>query len=152
MREPVKEQVKVLKEHSKELKEKQTALKSPIKEAKEENKQSEEMPKEPLVAEGAFWEKVQSFLKANSIVLQESAVIKKKTEFDVVLELSSPVGVLSYYCKVKSKKKIADTDLSAAFVQGQLRKLPVIFLTDGELAKSAKNFLVRVKGITVKQV
>src|SRR3989338_4483844 len=36
VREPVKEQVKVLKEHSKELKEKQTALKSPIKEAKEE--------------------------------------------------------------------------------------------------------------------
>jgi hypothetical protein len=109
-----------------------------------------EKPK--LGAECEFWDKVQVFLKASNITLHESSVVKKKTEFDVLLALPSPVGQLQYYCKVRSKKKILDTDLSAAFVQGQMRKLPVLFITDGELTKSAKDFLVQVKGITVKQV
>ncbi|HLC33179.1 MAG TPA: hypothetical protein VJJ82_05100 [Candidatus Nanoarchaeia archaeon] len=159
VKEAVQEQnTTVIKEkESAAAKEKQTALKSVLKEekkeliktAKEENTGDKT---NSLIADGAFWDKVQSFFKTNNIAVQESLVVKKKTEFDVMLDLPSPLGTLTYYCKVRSKKKIADTDLSAAFVQGQLRKLPILFITDGELSKSAKDFLVQVKGITIKQV
>jgi len=101
---------------------------------------------------GDFWTRTQSFFSQNNITLHEQTVVKKKTEFDLLIEINSPVGKLTYYCKARSKKKITDADISAAYVQGQIKKLPVILLTDGELTKQAKNILSQLKGITVKQV
>lgn len=108
--------------------------------------------KKELKADGDFWEKVNKFLAENKITLIQHSVVKKKTEFDLLVELPSPVGSLQYYCKARSKKKVAEGDISSAYVQGQLKKLPVIFLTDGELSKQAKDVLSQLKGITVKQM
>ena len=108
--------------------------------------------KKELKPDGDFWEKVNRFLAENKITLLQHSVVKKKTEFDLLVELPSPVGSLQYYCKARSKKKVADGDISSAYVQGQLRKLPVIFLTDGELSKQAKDVISQLKGITVKQM
>lgn len=108
--------------------------------------------KKELKADGDFWEKVNKFLAENKITLIQHSVVKKKTEFDLLVELPSPVGSLQYYCKARSKKKVAEGDISSAYVQGQLKKLPVIFLTDGELSKQAKDVLSQLKGITVKQI
>ena len=100
---------------------------------------------------GNFWDKIHGFFTQNNITLHEKTAVKK-TDFDLILELPSPVGTLTYYCKARSKKKITDADISAAYVQGQIKKLPVIFLTDGELNKQAITVLSQLKGITVKKV
>src|SRR5574342_468545 len=97
---------------------------------------------------GDFWDKLHGFFVQNGITLHEKTVVKKKTDFDLIVELPSPVGTLSYYCKARSKKKITDADISAAYVQGQIKKLPVIFITDGELTKQAHTVLAQLKGIT----
>ena len=51
------------------------------------------------------------------------------------------MGSLSYFCKAKSKKKINDGDLSSFFIQAQMKKMPGLFLTVGELTKKAKDLL-----------
>jgi len=51
------------------------------------------------------------------------------------------VGDLSFFCKAKIKKAVNDADLSAAVIQGQLKKLPTLFLTTGELTKKAKGLM-----------
>jgi hypothetical protein len=119
-----------------------------------EHKPVQETLVEKKLAEptGDFWERLHGFFTQNSIKLQEKNVVKKKTDFDLIVEIPSPVGTLSYYCKARSKKRITDADISAAYVQGQIKKLPVIFLTDGELTKQAHAVLGQLKGITVKQV
>ena len=67
--------------------------------------------------------------------------------------MPSAVGSLIYYCKARSKKRISDSDLSSAFVQGQLKKLPVLFLTKGELTKKAKEMLSKeFKSIKIKKI
>ncbi len=109
-------------------------------------------PKTKTEPAGDFWDKLHGFFVQNNITLHEKTVVKKKTDFDLMVELPSPVGTLSYYCKARSKKKITDADISAAYVQGQIKKLPVIFLTDGELTKQASAVLAQLKGITVKKV
>jgi hypothetical protein len=109
-------------------------------------------PKAPSDPTGDFWDKLHGFFVQNNITLHEKTVVKKKTDFDLLVELPSPVGTLSYYCKARSKRKITDADISAAYVQGQIKKLPVIFITDGELTKQAHTVLAQLKGITVKQV
>ncbi|VVB81211.1 Uncharacterised protein [uncultured archaeon] len=109
-------------------------------------------PVKPKPAAGDFWEQTQTFLTKNSITLTEQTTIKKKIEFDLIIELPSPVGKLSYYCKARNKKKITEGDISAAYVQGQIKKLPVIYLTNGELTKQAKEILTQLKGITIAKV
>jgi hypothetical protein len=109
-------------------------------------------PKPAAEPTGDFWDKLHNFFAQNSISLTEKAIIKKKTDFDLILEVPSPVGKLTYYCKARSKKKLTDADISAAYVQGQIKKLPVILLTDGELTKQAHAILTQLKGITVKKV
>ena len=109
------------------------------------------VPKE-VIPTGDFWTRVHAFFTTNNIAVSEQSIVKKKTEFDLIIQLPSPVGTLSYYCKARSKKKITDADISAAYVQGQIRKLPVIFLADGELTKQAKTILSQLKGLTFTKV
>lgn len=109
-------------------------------------------PKPETLPAGEFWDKINNFLTTNNIKLLEQTTIKKKTEYDLLIEIPSPVGTLTYYCKARSKKKISDADISAAYVTGQIKKLPVIYITDGELNKQAKTILTQIKGITIKSI
>jgi hypothetical protein len=86
---------------------------------------------------GEFFEEASSFFEKNKIKIIETTIIKRKTEIDFIIEMPSPVGNLKYYCKAKSKKKISDGDLSSAFVIGQSKRLPVLFLSKGDLVKRA---------------
>jgi hypothetical protein len=99
-----------------------------------------------------FSEKVSAyFLKNDIVVLAKEAI--RKNDLDFTVQLPSAVGVLTYYCKAKDKKKINDGDLAAAYVKGENRKLPILFLTTGELTKKAKEMLKKeFKNTTVKQI
>jgi len=108
--------------------------------------------KKQSIADGVFWDRLSVFLAQSNIKIKESVVVKKKVEFDLLLELPSPVGPLEYYCKARSKKRVSDGDISTAYVQGQMRKLPVLILTDGELSKGAQEVLDQLKGIAVRRV
>ena len=112
----------------------------------------ETLAPKPAEPSGDFWEKLHTFFTQNNITLIDKTTIKKKTDFDLIMEVPSPVGKLTYYCKARSKKKLTDSDISAAYVQGQIKKLPVILLTDGELTKQAHAILSQLKGITIKKV
>jgi hypothetical protein len=105
-----------------------------------------------LVSDDPFLQKLMAFFASNSITVLEQVALKKKNEYDFVLSLASPVGQLHYYCKAKNKAKIGEADLSHAYVQGQLKKLPILFLSPGTLTKPASEHLKELKGLTVKQV
>lgn len=113
------------------------------------------MPKEtssPSLTDDPFLTQLLSFFGTNSITVLEQVVLKKKSEYDFLVQLSSPVGQLNYYCKAKNKTKVSEADLSHAFVQGQLRKLPILFLSPGQLTRPAQELIKELKGLTVKQV
>ena len=99
-----------------------------------------------------FLTRVRSFFDKHNISIHELTTIKKKTEFDITIEIPSPLGGLVYFCKAKNSKRISNSDLSSAYVQGQLKKLPVVFLSPGELAKPAKIFMKDLKGLTVSRL
>lgn len=115
-------------------------------------KQQEKFSKPAKVSKTVFFSKVSSFFESNKIKIIESNELKKSAEYDFVIELPSPVGNLTYYCKARSKKKITDADISNVFVQGQLKKLPVLLLTEGELNKQAKELLLQLKGVSFQKI
>ncbi|MBN1157511.1 hypothetical protein JXA85_07865 [Candidatus Woesearchaeota archaeon] len=100
-----------------------------------------------------FLKKLRDFFDTSRIDVIEQSVVKEKTEIDFVLNIPSSVGTLRYYCKAKNKKKCSDSDLSEAYEKGSIKKLPILFITTGELTKKAKRLLdYDFKSITVKKI
>ncbi len=98
----------------------------------------------------AFIQSIRVYLQNNHIQSIEEKVIKKNKEYEILAKVPSNVGLLEYVLIAKNKKKIADSDLSLAHNQGQLKKLPVIFLTNGELSKKANDYKEKnLKGFMV---
>lgn len=112
-------------------------------------KQSEEHKTNP----DDFFSQVKSYFSKNSIEIVDITIVKKNSELDLVIKMTTPVGKLTYYCKAKNKKKCNEGDLSSAYVKGEMKKLPVLFLTTGELTKKTQELLLTdFKNITVTRI
>ncbi len=104
-----------------------------------EDQQRLKVPEEPK--NDSLHVKTKKFFNNKHIIIRNIEVIRKNSEIDYIIDVPSTVGNINYYCKAKSKKKVGDSDLASAFVKGQLKKLPVLFLTVGDLTKKAKEML-----------
>ncbi|MBW3003652.1 hypothetical protein KY337_03750 [Candidatus Woesearchaeota archaeon] len=100
-----------------------------------------------------FYLEVSNYLTSKNISIKKHEVIKKKSEIDLVIKIETSLGDMDFYCKARNKKRCNEADLSTAFVQGELRKLPVIFLTTGDLTKKAKELLSKeFKNIIINKI
>lgn len=114
--------------------------------------QKPSMKKHAVAATPEFTKTVADFFGKSNIEV-ESTASASRSELEYVVLLPSPVGKLRYYCIAKNKKTCSDTDISSAIVQGQLKKLPVLLLTKGELSKKAQALLSKEIGaIVVKKI
>ena len=122
----------------------------PIQQPKKEEIKYKKITKE----EQPFLELLNKYFKRNNIeVISEEPQNNKKTEVDFILELPSAVGKLQYYCKAKSKKKINDSDIASAMIQGQQKKLPILVIITGEMTKKTKEMLENeFKGVKVQKI
>jgi hypothetical protein len=103
--------------------------------------------------EGVFFQKVLSYLQRNNIIIDDKQVIRKNTEMEMVIQMPTPVGKVPYFCVVKNKKRVSDNDISAAFAKGQIRKLPVLLVTPGELTKKAQELIQKeMKSVQIKKL
>lgn len=126
----------------KEVREKQQKIKEKETPTKKETKKKKD----------AFLYGVLQNLEQNNLKVIDQKVLRNNKEIEFVVEIPSAVGRLVYYCKAINKKKCNGGDLSSAFVQGQLKKLPVLFLITGDLTKKAKEMLKEeFKGMVVKR-
>ncbi|MBR9691717.1 hypothetical protein GOV06_02930, partial [Candidatus Woesearchaeota archaeon] len=105
-------------------------------------------------ADDSFLDILIHYLGEKKIEIMTYEIIRKKAEIDLILKVPSVVGDLEYYCKAKNKKSVNDGDLSAAVVRGQLKKMPVLFLTTGDLTKKAKELLDTElkRGLVIKKI
>lgn len=132
----------------------QEQLQKKSKEEKVEKIQEKPKPKKTIsTSADNYFDEVKNYFLKNNIEIINSEVIRKNTEIDFIIKIPSGIGTLEFYCKAKSKKRISDSDLSSAFVQGQLKKLPILFITKGELTKKAKEMHSKeFKNITINKI
>ncbi len=163
---PQKEEPESIEPQETEKKEqRQEASEEPNKEEKPDKKQEEpkkkekkeEEPKEEkfvdTTVEDEFLDIIKKFMDKNEIEIIEQEVVRKSSDINLVIRVPSAVGPLKFYCKAKSKKKSNHTDLAAAMVQGQMKKLPAMYLTTGEVTQTAKDMLHKeFKGMVLKQI
>ena len=110
------------------------------KELKVEQKKIE-IKEKRLDVEDEFLKQIRGYMDLNKIEVLEEQIIKKKKEIDMVVKVPSNVGELRYFVAARNKKKISDGDVSLAYHKGQERKLPVLFLSPGELNKKAEGYI-----------
>ena len=101
-----------------------------------------------------FLNKLNKYFEKNNIkIIEQEITNRTKTEVDYILEIPSPVGSLQYYCKAKNKKKINDSDIASAYVQGQQKKLPILIVITGDMTKKSKEMLNNeFRGIKVQKI
>ncbi|MBC8495489.1 hypothetical protein H8D36_05015 [archaeon] len=105
------------------------------------------------VPKGDFTKALYDFFEEKKIEITKEEVIRKDSDLELQIVIPSAVGKMDYFCKAKSKKKCNDGDLSSAFLKGQLLKLPVIFITSGDVTKKAEDMLGReYKGMILKKI
>lgn len=97
----------------------------------------------PKDKEDNFLKELVKFFERNRINVVSTEIAKKNAEIDFVVEIPSVVGNLQYYCKAKNKKNISDSDISNAYVKGQLKRLPVLVVSSGDLSAKAQELLAK---------
>jgi len=136
-----------------EPKEVPETVKEPIKETvKEPVKEKPVTPKGPIpnIAAAPIQKEIQQeivdplntkilkFFEEKNITVISSELIKKNSELDYVISVPTNLAHLTYFCKVKDKKRINDADLAGAFVGGEIKGLPIILLTNGTMVKATE--------------
>ena len=112
-----------------------------------------EIVKDKTLEKDKFYNYVKEFCSKNNIQISEELVISKNKEFDFTAKIPSNIGLITYYIKAKNKKSINDGDISLAFSESQLRKLPCLFLTTGKLNKKASVILdKKFQNIILRQI
>jgi hypothetical protein len=85
-----------------------------------------------------FTPKIKTFFKKLDIQIDHQEVLRKNTEVDLTVKVPSIVGNMTYFCKAKSKLKCDDRDLSAAYMEAKMKKLPLLFIYSNEISKKAQ--------------
>ena len=91
--------------------------------------------------EDEFFPVIEKFLKKLAVVVDQKETVRKNKEYDLLIKVPSAVGTMTYFCKAKEKTKCDEKDLSAAYMEAQIKKLPLLFLHSGELSKKAQEML-----------
>ncbi len=130
----------------------------PIQKQVSKKEEKKETQQKPIIISNKqkqdnFLNNITTFLNQNNIEIIEKKILKNNKEIELLVNIPSTIGKITYYCKAKNKKKITDSDISSAFVQAQLKKLPALFLTTGQLTKKAQQILNNeLKGIIIKKI
>lgn len=136
-----KEIIKPKKEEIQESEEFQEEIQEPEK---------EEKPKQKLRKDSSV-DVVKEFFRINGITVWEEKVIRKDKDVNYVISFETKLGNLKYFAKFRDKKRISEGDISLAY--NEAGKLPLMFLSKGELTKPAKNIIqTEYRGVVFKKV
>ena len=98
-----------------------------------------------------FLQEVHEFLAKNDVKIIEESVIRKNSEIELMLQLSSSLGRMNFFAIAKNKRILTPADLTLAYYRSQEKKLPLILLNSGKFAKKAEERAGEL-GITLKSL
>ncbi len=139
--ERVSAQTKLVAEEPVQVAEKETENISELLYSERPVQKVKEKPRKKKVIEDTFSEDLEVFFKKLKIVIDLKETLRKNAEMNYVVKVPSVVGQMKYFCKAKSKSKCDERDLSAAYMEAQMKKLPLLFLYTDEMNKKAQEMI-----------
>jgi len=98
-------------------------------------------PKKRKIASEEFLPAIHDFFQDLEIKIDQKETVRKNTELNFYVIVPSVVGKIKYFCKAKKKNRCDEKDLSAAYMEAQSKKLPLLFLYTNEMNKKAEEML-----------
>ncbi len=120
--------------------------KSVLEEADKKQIKKHEGKKKTSKEKEEFNKRIVSFADNSSIDIIAEINIKRKDETNMIISLGSSLGKLDYLLIAKNKESIANKDIIFAYKKGKRAKMPVLFLTGGELTIGAEKYAKSLKG------
>ncbi len=120
-----------------------TEVKREVQEREQEKvvQKVKEKPRRKKVIEDTFSEDLETFFKRLKIIIEQKETLRKNAEMNYFVKVPSVVGQMRYFCKAKNKAKCDERDLSAAYMEAQMKKLPLLFLYTDEMNKKAQEMM-----------
>ena len=91
--------------------------------------------------EEEFLPTLHAFFKERHIQVEEQQLLRKNTEAIFMVSVPSVVGKMKYFCRAKRKNNCDEKDLSSAYMEAQMKRIPLLFLYSGQLSKKAKEMI-----------
>ncbi len=88
-----------------------------------------------------FFPVLENFFTEAHIKIEQTEIVRKNTEINLLVKVPSVIGKLTYFCKAKKKAKCDEKDLSSAYMEAQIKKLPLLFIYTKEITKKAQEML-----------
>jgi len=126
-------------------------VKAPIKGPRPIKQEKQDvLAEKDIKADDDFLKSIMADFETKNITIKEIHIIRKNSDIEMIINVPSEIGDIDFFCKARNKKNNNDGDLSTTFLQGQLRKLPTIYLTTGIITKKAMAMLEKeFKGLIV---
>ncbi len=118
-----------------------TELKSEIKKIEEKQKEIHKIP---------FFKRLENYFKENQIETKKMSETPK--EKDYIITSPTPLGIKKYYSKAKPAHKIKKEDIESVIQKAKSKDLQPQILSDGELSKTAENYLSENKNVSFKNI
>lgn len=128
------------KKEKKELIPVQEKLEKPAKGEKREKPKKTRKEKEKKPEEFEFGKGIKDYLSAKDMEILE-VLLDKKKEFIAKIRIDMLFGKQEFLLVGKDKKSVNDNDLTVALQRAQLEKMPVLFVSIGELNKKGVEYL-----------
>ncbi len=116
----------------------------------EEKPAVKEVTIKEVMPEDAFATAEKMLKGMNAEIVNKSQ--KNKSELAMTIKFSNGAIQQNYFVKIHLKKKINESDLSLAYTEGTEKKMPVIFMTNGDMTKATEKSLNKKFGDLMKIV
>ena len=94
---------------------------------------------------------VDGYFSGKEIEVMEANMVKKNQEYEFLVKIPSRIGEVKFFVQFKSKKSISEGDLSLAQIAAVGKRLPLLFLTNGNLSARARAYAEK-HGIVVEKL
>jgi len=84
---------------------------------------------------------VEEFFEKLNVKVKNKELVRKDAEHNFIVEVPGSLGSIIYFCKAKSKTRCDEKDLSIAYMEAQIKKLPLLFLYSKSITKKALEVL-----------
>ncbi len=145
----IKEKVEVKEEPKEDIleekkEERQKKLAKPDKEERKTpllKKLKDKISKRKKSVDDTFLPELENFFKSSEIVIDQKETVRKNSEMNFIIKVPTAVGPMLFFCKAKSKARCDEKDISSAYMESQIKKLPLLFLYTKDLNKKAQEML-----------
>jgi hypothetical protein len=101
----------------------------------------DKVTKKRKIVDDEFFPQIEHFFNKLEVKIEQKETLRKNAEMNFILRVPSVVGDITYFSKAKSKTRCDEKDLSAAYMEAQAKKLPLLFLYTNELNKKSLEML-----------